>query len=161
MQAAGGLVDLAIKLAARMEGGQDDFKRRFALVFGVRINRDAAAIIGNAERAVFIERHLDTVGMACDGLIHGVVEDFGRQMVQRPVISAADIHPWTSTDGFEAFEDLDIVCGIIPARAGGFVKKPGFFGFAFGGCHTGLISERAYVVPAIGGIPHNYVLYMR
>ncbi len=59
MQAAARLVGLAAELAARMQHGHDDFERGLVLELGVRIDRDAAAVVGHRERAVLGELDLD------------------------------------------------------------------------------------------------------
>jgi hypothetical protein len=47
--------------------------------------------------------------MTGDSLIHGVVDNFGRQVVQSGLVGAADVHAGAPTDGLQAFEDLDIL----------------------------------------------------
>ena len=39
--------------------------------------------------------------MAGDRLVHGVVEHLGHEMVQRPLVGAADIHAGALADGLE------------------------------------------------------------
>ncbi|GGB60649.1 hypothetical protein GCM10011505_46700 [Tistrella bauzanensis] len=46
--------------------------------------------------------------MACHRLVHRIVEDFGGQMVQCTIISAANIHARPPANRFEAFKHLDI-----------------------------------------------------
>ena len=46
--------------------------------------------------------------MAGDGLVHGVVEDLGGEMVQRALVRAANIHARTPTNGLKSFKNLDI-----------------------------------------------------
>ncbi len=48
VQAARGLVDLRIEFAARMQRAHDDFERGLFREFRVRIDRDAAAVVGDA-----------------------------------------------------------------------------------------------------------------
>ncbi len=50
--------------------------------------------------------------MTRQGLVHGVVDDFGEQMVQRLLIGAADIHAGTAAYRLEPLEHLDIGRGV-------------------------------------------------
>ena len=50
VQAAGGLVDLGIELSARMQRRHDDFERRLVAEFRMRIDRNAAAVVGDRQR---------------------------------------------------------------------------------------------------------------
>jgi hypothetical protein len=75
-----------------MQRGQDHFERGLAGKLGVRIDRDAAAVVGDRQAVAFLQRDLDPVGMAGDGLVHRIVEHFGGEVVQRALVGAADIH---------------------------------------------------------------------
>ena len=78
MQTAGGLVGLAGKLSARVEDRHDHFKRGLAGMLGVRIDRNAAAVVAHAQGAVRLQLDLDGAGVAGHGLVHRVVEHFGK-----------------------------------------------------------------------------------
>ena len=58
----------------------------------MRVDGNAAPIVGDAEIAVGGERDLDAVGMPGNGLVHAVVEHLGEEMVQGLLVGAADIH---------------------------------------------------------------------
>ena len=47
-----------------------------------------------------------------------VVDDFGKQVVQRLLVGAADIHARPAADGFEPFEHLDMLGGIAAIGRG-------------------------------------------
>ena len=47
MQAAGGVIDLAAEFSAGMQRRHDHFQRRLVLEFGMRIDRNAAAIVAD------------------------------------------------------------------------------------------------------------------
>jgi hypothetical protein len=51
--------------------------------------------------------------VAGDGFVHRVVEDFGGEVVQGGLVGAADIHARPAADGFQAFQDLDILGGVV------------------------------------------------
>ncbi len=59
-----GVVDLAVELAARVQRGHDHFEGGLGLELGVRVDGDAAAVVGDGEEAVGLELHLDPVGVA-------------------------------------------------------------------------------------------------
>ena len=126
VQAAGGVVDLAVELPARVQRRHDDFKRGLGLELGMRIDRDAAAVVGDGEEAVGAEFHLDPAGVAGDGLVHGVVDHLGEQVMQRALVRAADVHAGPAPHGLEAFQHLDV---------GGCVAVGGLGLFALGTHH--------------------------
>jgi hypothetical protein len=92
-----------------MEGGHDDFERGFGLEFWVLVDRNAAPIVAHGQGSVRGEMNFDAGGMPRHGFVHGVVEHFGEQVMQRSFIRSADIHPRPLAHGFEPLEDLDIL----------------------------------------------------
>ena len=84
MEAAGGLVDLRIELSARMKRRHDDFEGRLLREFRVRIDRDAAAVIGHREPAAFLQLHLDEGGVAGHRLVHGIVDHLREEVMIAP-----------------------------------------------------------------------------
>ena len=81
---------------------QDDLKRGFILEFGVWVDRDATTIISNGYGAVELDFNFDPTGVACDRFVHGIIEDFGDEMMERFLIGATDIHARTLANGLEA-----------------------------------------------------------
>ena len=59
MQAAGGAVDLRVEFAARVQRGHDHFERGLVLELRMRVDRDAAAVVGHGDEAVGFELDLD------------------------------------------------------------------------------------------------------
>ncbi len=59
VQAARGRIGLAAELAAGVQRGEDDLQRAEVLELGMRIDRDAAAVVAHAEPVAGLERHLD------------------------------------------------------------------------------------------------------
>ena len=130
VQAARGRVRLAVELAAGVERAHDDFERALLRILRVRVDGDTAAVVGDGQEAVGVEADFNEGRVAGDGLVHGVVDDFGEEMVQRLLVRAADVHAGTAAHGFKAFEDLDVggrvVVGGVPRfAAGGFVVHGG------------------------------------
>ena len=107
MQAAGGLVGAAVELAARVQHRHDDFERGLFRKFRVRIDRHAAAVVGDAQIAAVLERDLDEGGVAGDGLVHRIVDHFGEEMMQRVGVGAADIHAGPAAHRLEPLQHLD------------------------------------------------------
>ena len=92
MQAAGRLIHLAVELAAGVQRGHDDLKRRLVRHFGVRVDRNAAAIVRHRKAAIGGKLHLDAAGMPRHRLVHGIVDHLGEQMVQGAFVRSTDIH---------------------------------------------------------------------
>ena len=118
MQPARGLIGLARKLAAGVQGAQDDLERGFVGEFRVRIYRDAAAVVADGDRMIGVEFDLDPVGVARDGLVHRVVEHLGHKVMQRALIGAPDIHAGTFSDRLQPLQHLD-GRGVIGLDRGG------------------------------------------
>ncbi len=130
MQAAGGLVALARELPARVQGGHDHFQGRLGPVLRMGVDGDAAAIVADVEPASGIQGHLDQLGVAGDGLVHGVVQHFGEQVMLGPVVCAAHVHAWTPAHGLQPLQDLDVLGGVAAAagaraRLMGLGERPG------------------------------------
>ena len=78
----------------------------------MRVDRNAAAVVGDGDEAVGLHLDLDPVGVAGQRLVHGVVDDFGEQVVQRLLVGAADIHAGAAAHRLEPFQHLDVLGGI-------------------------------------------------
>ena len=108
-----------------MQRAEDDLERGLVREARVRVDRHAAAVVADGEREVGVELDLDAVGVAGDRLVHGVVEDLGDEVVQRPLVGAADVHAGALAYRLEAFEHLDgagVVgagCGVVAEEVGG------------------------------------------
>src|SRR5262249_48360040 len=112
VQAARGPVCATAELAPGMQGSQDDLQSRLFWKPGVSIDRDAAAVVAHRNPITGRELDLDSRGMACDGLVHRVVEDFSGEVMQHAFVRAADIHAGPAANRLQAFKNLDILCGI-------------------------------------------------
>ena len=82
----------------------------------MRVDRDAAAVVVDGQEAIRIETHLDPGGVAGHGLVHGVVDHLGEEMVQCLLVGAADVHAGAAADGLQAFEDFDEIGAIVVGR---------------------------------------------
>jgi len=103
VQAAGIGVVLVRELAAGVQAREDHLDARHALAL-VLVHRHAAAVVADRERTVLIEHHVNAPGVAGDGLVHGVVDDFLRQMI-RP--GGVGVHPRALTHRFEPGQDFN------------------------------------------------------
>ena len=92
MQAARGFVNLRVEFAAGMQRAHDHFERRFVLELRMGINGNAAPIVVDGDEAVRFHLDFDPARVTGQRLVHGVVDDFGEQVVQRLLVGAADIH---------------------------------------------------------------------
>jgi hypothetical protein len=50
--------------------------------------------------------------MPRDRFIHGIVQNFRREVMERPFIRSADIHSGSPPNRLKALENLDIFCGV-------------------------------------------------
>ena len=102
MEAAGRAVGFPLELSARVERGHDDFERGLARIFGVRVDRDAAAVVGDGQAPSTTSRglqdDLDAAGVAGDGLIHRIVDNLGGEVMERAVVGPADVHAGAAAD---------------------------------------------------------------
>ena len=87
----------------------------------MRVDRDAAAVVGDGDETVGLHLDIDPVGVAGQRLVHGIVDDFGKQVMERLLVGAADIHTWPAPDRLEPFQNLDMFCRIagLGRRAAG------------------------------------------
>jgi hypothetical protein len=78
----------------------------------VRVDGDAAAVVGDGEGAVGGKLYLDEGGVPRQSLVHGVVDHLGEQVMERLLVGAADIHTRPPAHRLEAFQHIDIVSGV-------------------------------------------------
>ena len=78
----------------------------------MRIDRNAAAVVGDGDKAVGLHLDLDPVGVAGERLVHGIVDHLGEQMMQRLLVGAADIHAGPAAHRLEPLQNLDVLGGI-------------------------------------------------
>ena len=79
------------------------------------------AVTSDALLDVFdrLELDLDPGGMAGDRLVHGIVEQFGHQVVHGPLVGAADIHAGAAAHRLQPLQHLDRGGVIIAGGCGG------------------------------------------
>jgi hypothetical protein len=99
--------------------GEHDLGSGEVFVLGVLSDRDATAVVANLDAAVGKNRDVDTAAVASHRLVDGVVDDFPDKVVQTRRASRADVHTWAFTDGFEAFENGDVLRAVRRRFGGG------------------------------------------
>ena len=68
--------------------------------------------------------------MARDGLVHGVVQHLCHEVVQRPLIGAADVHARPAPNRLKPFQDFNIPRGVaVLEQVSGRVSGSGTRGF--------------------------------
>ena len=80
---------------------------------------------------VSFQRHFDEGRMAGHGLVHGVVQHLGEEVMHRRLVGAADIHAGAPADGLEPLQHFD--------RGGGIFRRPALWG----GFRRGRLARRA------------------
>ncbi len=81
----------------------------------MQLNRDTATVVGDRQEALGIEMHVDEVRVAGHRFVHRVVDDFGKEMMQRLLVGTTDIHAGTHAHRLEAFQHADGGCTVIVA----------------------------------------------
>ncbi len=116
VQAAGDLVALPLaELAARVQDGHDDLERGLLLLGHLR-DGDTPAVVGHGDRVVGVDRDVDTAAEAGKRLVDRVVDHLVDEVVQPPDPGGSDVHAGALADGFEAFQDGDVL-GVVTGRA--------------------------------------------
>ena len=96
------------ELAARVQLGKDQFDPGNPFL-GVNVDRHAAAVIGDFQRTVPEKLDVDALGVALDGLVDAVVDDFVSEVVGP---TGVGIHAGAPAHGVKTAQDLD-VCSAI------------------------------------------------
>src|ERR1700688_4068453 len=111
MQAAGHLVAVVIKFATGVQDREHHFGSRPAV--GHLVYGNTAAVVHDRDRVVDVDRDVDLIAEASQRLVYGVVDDFVDQMVQPGRPGRADVHGRPLPDGFQAFQDFDLVGAVV------------------------------------------------
>jgi hypothetical protein len=79
----------------------------------VGVDRDPAAVVDDADRSVLVERDVDFVTVAREGLVDRVVDDLVNEMVESTVARGSDVHRRTLPNGLEPLQNLNLPGGVI------------------------------------------------
>ena len=116
VQTPRGRIRSAPELASRVELREDDLNAgepgpRF------RVDGDAARPVDDLHAAVAMEDHVDPLAVTTEGLVDGVVDDLPQAVHQTARIGGADVHPGAFPHRFEAFENLQVVGGVLGSHS--------------------------------------------
>src|SRR4029079_5613220 len=111
-QAPGPGIPAAAELAAGVEDRVHDLDRRSTLG-PVDVDRDASAVVDDADGAVLEDGHIDDGRIARERLVDRVVDDLVDEVVETPWPGRTDVHTGALANRFEALENLDRVCTVF------------------------------------------------
>ena len=123
VQAAGYLIALAAELTAGMQDGQNDLYRGH-FFFGVLIDGNAAAVVGNRDGIILMDGHVDFGAEPRKGLVDGIIHDLVHQVMQAARACGADVHAGAFADGLQAFKHLDVRAIVVAGFFLGHVLPP-------------------------------------
>ena len=109
-------IGVVVEFAPGVDLRQNDFEGAFA-AFGVRVNRNAAAVVNDRDRTVGMDRHMNMLGVTGHRLVDRVVDDFVNQVVKPARRRVANVHARALADGVDAFENPDVRAGIRAVAA--------------------------------------------
>ena len=112
VEAAGDLVAAVAELAAGVQDREDDLDGG-AVLGGVHVDGDAAAVVAHGAGAVGVERDVHVRAEAGHGLVDGVVDDLVDAVVVAALEGVADVHGGALADGLHALEDLDLAGAVV------------------------------------------------
>ena len=118
VEAAGHLVAAAAELTAGVEDGEHNLQSGQAGL-GLDIHGDAAAVVGDGDDVTLQNGHVDTVAVAGQGLVDGVVHDFVHQMVQARGGGGADIHTGPLAHRLQALQHLNLTAAVLVVHLSG------------------------------------------
>jgi hypothetical protein len=124
--ATGELVAALAVFAAGVERGEHELDARQAGIL-VDVDRDAAAVVADADRAVDVDGDLDLGAVAREMFVDGVVEDLGNAVVQGAFVGAADIHAGLLADRLQALQLAQFIGVVVGGGGVGFGESGGFF----------------------------------
>ena len=142
VQPAGHLVGVLVELPARVEHGQRHFDRRL-LLRRVHVHRDAAAVVGDGDRVVGVNGHVDGVAVTRQRLVDRVVHHLVDQVMQAVLTGGPDVHAGPPAYRLQSLEDLNRFRFVL-----GLTVQDGarFFGHVL--CSLGLIPVQRTGRPA-------------
>ncbi len=109
VQPAGDLVALAAELAAGVEHREHDLGRGLVGIFGVRVDRDAAAVVDDAAAAVGEQGDVDAVRVARERLVDRVVDDLVDEVMEARRTGGSDVHAGPFADRLKALQNRDVL----------------------------------------------------
>src|SRR5207302_7652121 len=112
------LVRALVELGPGAHGRQDDFERG-PLGFGVFLDGDAPAVVGNAGTAVHVDFDMNVLAVAGEGLVDAVVDQLVDQVVQAVDAGVADIDAGPAADVGRVAQNLNVVFAVVAVAGRG------------------------------------------
>ncbi|BDZ38189.1 hypothetical protein GCM10025863_08030 [Microbacterium suwonense] len=112
VQTTGCRIGAAAELSTRVQLGEHDLDAGQSGA-GLDIDGHAATAVGDLHAAIGVEHDVDLRPVAVDGLIDGVVDDLPEAVHQARRSVGSDVHAGALANGFEAFEHLEMMGGIL------------------------------------------------
>ena len=125
VEATGDLVPAAVaELAAGVQDGEHDLDRGLLLLLHLG-HGDAAAVVGDGDGVVRVDRDRHGRAEAGQGLVDRVVHDLVHEVMQTADARRSDVHAGPFAYGLETLQDGDVLRVVVgralPAVAGGGV----------------------------------------
>jgi hypothetical protein len=86
----------------------------------MNVDRHAAAVVGDLERAVRVEHDVDLLRVARDGLVDAIVDDFVSEVI-RP--RRVRVHTGPAAHGLEPAQDFYVGSAIIATHRSGLTPE--------------------------------------
>ena len=112
MQATRHLVASAAELAAGVQLGEHYLNGGNAL-FRVNVDRYAAPVVGDGNRAFTGYLDRDGVAVACQRLVDGIVDYLDDKVVKSPLVGRADVHAGALSDRLKSLKYLNLAGVVI------------------------------------------------
>jgi hypothetical protein len=77
------------------------------------IHRDSTAIVGNLHRPIFQDVDADLGAVTGHEFVNAIVDDLIDEVMETPLVGAADIHARPAANGFHTAKDLDISSRVL------------------------------------------------
>ncbi len=106
------LVAVTAELASGMELRQHDGECGKSLLLD-QVDRNPTSGVDDSDRVVGMNRDVDEVVPAGERLVDSVVDHFVDEVMQPPGTGRPDVHTGPQPHRFEAFQDRDVLCGVI------------------------------------------------
>ena len=115
VQSAGDFVGGGVEFAAGVQLGEHHLHGGHLLAVGQvhHVHGNAAAVVDDGDGVVDVDDDVDFLGVAGQGLVDGVVDDFVDQMMQSHLAGRADVHGRAQAHRLKAFQDFDVFAGVV------------------------------------------------
>ena len=120
VQPARHFVAALAEFAARVEHRHHDFDCR-QLLFGMHIDGNAASVVFDLARPVFVQSHADVLRVAGQGLVDGVVDGLVDELMQAALCGVSDVHAGPLAHRVEPAQNFDLFACIVTGHPFSFV----------------------------------------